>query len=68
MRSQLSAAAIARWRNRAHQQGQLKHEVKRGFKTTRFKSTRQTVDGITKGWRCRSATNFQTARENDSIK
>ncbi len=51
MRSQLSAAAFARWRKRVHHQGQLKHEVKRGFKTTRFKCSRQSADGITKGWK-----------------
>jgi uncharacterized protein (TIGR03643 family) len=51
MRTQLSPAAFARWRKRVHHQGQLKHEVKRGFKTTRFKCSRQSVDGITKGWK-----------------
>lgn len=51
MRSQLSTAAFSRWRRRVHEQGQLKHEVKRGFKTTRFKCSRQSVDGLTKGWK-----------------
>ncbi len=51
MRTQLSASAFTRWRKRAHNQGQLKHETKRGFKKTRFKSTRQSVDGVTKGWK-----------------
>jgi uncharacterized protein (TIGR03643 family) len=51
MRKQLSPAAFARWRKRIHNQGQLKHEKKRGFKTTRFKCSRQSVDGITKGWK-----------------
>lgn len=51
MRTQLSPAAFARWRKRVHHQGQLKHELKRGFKTTRFKCSRQSVDGITKGWK-----------------
>ena len=51
MRQQLSASAFTRWRKRVHNQGQLKHEVKRGFKTTRFKCSRQSVDGITKGWK-----------------
>jgi uncharacterized protein (TIGR03643 family) len=51
MRSQLSKTAFDRWRKRIHDQGQLKHEQKRGFKTTRFKCSRQSTDGITKGWK-----------------
>ena len=51
MRTQLSASAFARWRKRVHHQGQLKHELKRGFKSTRFKCSRQSTDGITKGWK-----------------
>ncbi len=51
MRSQLSRTAFDRWRKRVHNQGHLKHESKRGFKTTRFKCSRQSVDGITKGWK-----------------
>ncbi|MEY4615052.1 MAG: putative methylase [Pseudomonadota bacterium] len=51
MRNQLSPYAFARWRKRVHHQGQLKHEAKRGFKTTRFKCSRQSTDGITKGWK-----------------
>ena len=51
MRTQLSTSAFARWRRRVHQQGHLKHELKRGFKTTRFKCSRQSVDGVTKGWK-----------------
>lgn len=51
MRSQLSASAFSRWRVRIHNQGHLKHEAKRGFKTTRFKCSRQSTDGITKGWK-----------------
>lgn len=51
MRSQLSTTAFNRWRRRVHEQGQLKNESKRGFKVTRFKCTRQSVDGITKGWK-----------------
>ncbi len=51
MRTELSTSAFERWRKRIHNQGHLKHETKRGFKTTRFKCTRQTVDGITKGWK-----------------
>ncbi len=49
MRTQLEKQAFALWRKRVHEQGRLKNEKTRGFKTTRFKSTRQTVDGITKG-------------------
>ena len=51
MRSQLSSSDFNRWRKRAHEQGHLKHEVKRGFKVARFKCSRQSVDGITKGWK-----------------
>ncbi len=51
MRTQLSESAFFRWRRRVHNQGHLKHETKRGFKSTRFKSSRQSVDGITKGWK-----------------
>ena len=51
MRTQLERKTYDRWRKRANTQGHLKHEKKRGFKTTRFKSTRQSVDGITKGWK-----------------
>ncbi len=49
MRTQLSQKAFALWRKRVHEQGSLKNEKTRGFKTTRFKSSRQSVDGITKG-------------------
>jgi uncharacterized protein (TIGR03643 family) len=55
MRTRLSTTAFARWRKRVYNQGQLKHKVKRGFKTTRFKSTRQSVDGVTKVWNFRSS-------------
>ena len=51
MRFHLSRSDFARWRKRIHNQGKLKHEAKRGFKTTRFKCSRQSVDGITKGWK-----------------
>ncbi len=51
MRSELDRNAFERWRKRTHTQGHLKHEKKRGFKTTRFKCSRQSVDGITKGWK-----------------
>lgn len=51
MRSQLSKNAFERWRKRIHKHGHLKQEKKRGFKPTRFKCSRQSVDGITKGWK-----------------
>lgn len=51
MRTQLDEKAFLRWRRRANEQGHLKHESKRGFKTTRFKCSRQSIDGITKGWK-----------------
>lgn len=51
MRTQLDESTFRRWRRRAHEQGQLKHEDKRGFKVTRFKCSRQSVDGVTKGWK-----------------
>ena len=48
MRTQLSASAFAKWRTRVHHQGQLKHKLKRGFKTTRFKATGQSIEGFTR--------------------
>ncbi len=51
MRSQLETSDFNRWRKRVHNQGKLKNETKRGFKTDRFKCSRQSVDGITKGWK-----------------
>jgi uncharacterized protein (TIGR03643 family) len=51
MRTQLETKAFQLWRKRVHEQGHLKNEKTRGFKTTRFKSSRQSVDGITKGRR-----------------
>lgn len=51
MRHHLDSAAFKRWRKRVFEQGKLKNETKRGFKTTRFKCSRQSVDGITKGWK-----------------
>ena len=51
MRYALDRQAFNRWRKRTHEQGHLKHETKRGFKTTRFKCSRQSIDGLTKGWK-----------------
>ena len=51
MRTELSAMAFASWRQRVREKGQLKNEKTRGFRTTRFKCSRQSVDGITKGYK-----------------
>lgn len=51
MRHFLDKKAFTRWRIRVFEQGRLKNEELRGFKTTRFKCSRQSVDGITKGWK-----------------
>lgn len=49
MRTQLDSNAFARWRRRIFEQGQLKNQKTRGFVETRFKCSRQSVDGIIKG-------------------
>jgi uncharacterized protein (TIGR03643 family) len=51
MRTQLDRRTFERWRKRAIERGHLKHEKTRGVKITRFKCSRQSVDGITKGWK-----------------
>ena len=51
MRRNLDSNTFRRWRKRIFDQGKLKNEVRRGFKTTRFKCARQSVDGLTKGWK-----------------
>lgn len=51
MRYKLDSEAFRRWRRRVFEQGFLKNETRRGFKTTRFKCSRQSVDGLTKGWK-----------------
>lgn len=51
MRHKLDANAFKRWRRRVFEQGKLKNEATRGFKTTRFKCSRQSIDGLTKGWK-----------------
>jgi uncharacterized protein (TIGR03643 family) len=51
MRLHLDKNAFCRWRRRIFEQGHLKHEKKSGIKSTRFKCTRQSVDGLTKGWK-----------------
>ncbi len=51
MRHILDTKAFQRWRRRVFEQGQLKNQTLRGIKTTRFKCSRQSVDGATKGWK-----------------
>jgi uncharacterized protein (TIGR03643 family) len=51
MRHFLDAKTFSRWRRRVFEQGRLKNESLRGFKVTRFKCSRQSVDGLTKGWK-----------------
>lgn len=51
MRHHLDRNTFKRWRARAKVQSHLKQEKMRGFKVTRFKCSRQSVDGITKGWK-----------------
>lgn len=51
MRANLKRDDFVRWRKRISEHGHLKQEKKRGFKTDRFKCTRQSSDGITKGWK-----------------
>lgn len=49
MRTKLNGKAFLLWRKRISEQGHLKNEKTRGFKVTRYKCSRQSVDGITKG-------------------
>ncbi|MCZ8157240.1 MAG: TIGR03643 family protein [Leptospira sp.] len=51
MRHFLDKPTFKRWRRRVTTQGHLKNEGDRGFKISRFKCSRQSVDGITKGWK-----------------
>ena len=51
MRRHLESKAFRRWRRRATEQGQLKHEKTRPAEVDRFKCTRQRLDGSTKGWK-----------------
>lgn len=51
MRASLDQNSFKRWRRRIFEQGKLKNEKTRGFDKTRFKCSRQSVDGITKGWK-----------------
>ncbi len=49
MRSELAPKAFELWRKRVFEKGRLKNGRTRGFTETRFKSSRQSIDGITKG-------------------
>ncbi|MFY7992362.1 MAG: TIGR03643 family protein [Bacteriovoracaceae bacterium] len=49
MRTQLDDKAYKRWRRRATQQGHLKHGKRRPEGITRFKCSRQRLDGSIKG-------------------
>ncbi len=51
MRRTLPPSDFRRWRRRVFEQGQLKNEKKTGGVARRFKCSRQTVDGLTKGWK-----------------
>ena len=51
MRHFLDRKSFTRWRRRVFEQGHLKNEVLRGFKLSRFKCSRQSIDGNTKGWK-----------------
>ncbi|MEC9282934.1 MAG: TIGR03643 family protein [Bdellovibrionota bacterium] len=51
MRTQLDAKSYRRWRKRASEKGQLKHEKLRPESVDRFKCSRQRLDGSTKGWK-----------------
>jgi uncharacterized protein (TIGR03643 family) len=51
MRHFLDRKTFNRWRRRVFEQGHLKNEVLRGFKLSRFKCSRQSVFGNTKGWK-----------------
>lgn len=51
MRTQLDPKSYKRWRKRASENGQLKHEKLRPESVERFKCSRQRLDGSTKGWK-----------------
>lgn len=51
MRRELGDQGFQRWRRRIGKHGHLKHEKKNEIKSTRFKCTRQNIDGSTKGWK-----------------
>lgn len=51
MRTQLDSKSYKRWRKRATLQGNLKHRLYIEHHDTRFKCSRQRLDGSTKGWK-----------------
>ena len=51
MRRHLDRSAFKLWRKRVYEQGRLKNEKTRGVRIDRFKSARQSGDGITKGYK-----------------
>ncbi|MAF92260.1 MAG: TIGR03643 family protein [Bdellovibrionaceae bacterium] len=51
MRTQLDTNSYKRWRKRASERGHLKHEKLRPQTVSRFKCSRQRLDGSTKGWK-----------------
>lgn len=51
MRILLSEADFKRWRVRANNQGHLKHLKTRPKEVSRFKCSRQNLDGSTKGYK-----------------
>lgn len=51
MRTQLDIKSYKRWRRRASERGHLKQGQLRPKGVSRFKCSRQTVDGLTKGWK-----------------
>jgi uncharacterized protein (TIGR03643 family) len=51
MRTQLDQKAYKRWRRRASEKGHLKQKINVEHKETRFKCSRQRLDGSTKGWK-----------------
>lgn len=51
MRTQLDQKTYRRWRKRATERGHLKQGKLRPKEVDRFKCSRQTVDGLTKGWK-----------------
>ncbi len=51
MRAELSQSAFRLWRKRVFEKGRLKNAKTRGFTEGRFKCARQSIDGITKGFK-----------------
>ena len=51
MRTQLNESSYKRWRKRASERGHLKQQKKRPAEVERFKCSRQSIDGVTKGWK-----------------